>query len=343
MAVVFAMVSSAVACSSDDDGGASNVASGGIGGASGEPCLPSGRLMRSPDNPALRNGPESYDSGKTGPRVVHREPGGQYRLWYEAVASSAGTLTTVGYATSDDGIVWTKQGPVMEPSESWEGNEVSPQSLLVEDGVYKLWYHGGGATEPQRNIGYATSLDGLTWTRQRAPVLRVGAPGSFDEDEAAEPRVLVVGGEYWMFYTGATSDRVKSLGLATSPDGTTWRKDPRSPILDTRRWGNYWGGAFFLENGVFHLWHGVEGGAGALHYKWSLDGTTWTDGDKNPVLEPGSTPNGPDTALVGDSVSGFRDGDEYRIYYTGFASNLFGSEGRFEGICMASVAAPSCP
>ncbi len=79
-----------------------------------------------------------------------------------------------------------------------------------------------------------------------------------------------------------------------------------------------------------------------MHYKWSQDGLTWTDGPNNPVLQTSNTANGPDTVFLGDSVSGFRDGDVYRIMYTGYASNLFGTEGRFEGICSASVAAV-CP
>jgi hypothetical protein len=110
--------------------------------------------------------------------------------------------------------------------------------------------------------------------------------------------------------------------------------------LDTAAWGNFWGGAFFFESSIWHLWHGVSTGSGSsLHYKWSTDGIQWNDGPNNPVLLPSSDPNAADYGLVGDSVSGYRDGSSYRILYTGFNSNLFGSAGRFEGICMASIAA----
>ena len=47
----------------------------------------------------------------------------------------------------------------------------------------------------------------------------------------------------------------------------------------------------------------------------------------------------PDFGLVGDSVSGYLDGSQYRIMYTGFNSS-FGALGRFEGICMAWVNSP---
>ena len=44
-----------------------------------------------------------------------------------------------------------------------------------------------------------------------------------------------------------------------------------------------------------------------------------------------------DHGLVGDSVSGYRDEDTYRIMYTGYNANLFGKLGRFEGICLATT------
>jgi predicted GH43/DUF377 family glycosyl hydrolase len=302
--------------------------------------LPDGPLTRNADNPVMRNGPEAYDFDKAGPRVILKEGTSEYRMWYEAVAS--GLATGVAHATSRDGIEWTKEGVVFEPSSTWEGNEVSPHTILVENGTYRLWYHAGGVDQPHRNIGYATSTDGMTWQRRSEPVLTVGDSGSFDDDEAAEPRVFAVDGGYRMYYTGANEGRRKSLGMATSSDGIEWTKSEDNPIMDSERWGNYWGGAFFHEDGFWHLWHASDSGMGQLNYAWSRDGISWNDGDKNPVLEPSGDADQPDGVYLGDSVSGFRDGDSYRILYTGYADDLFGSEGRFEGICMASVRA-TCP
>jgi predicted GH43/DUF377 family glycosyl hydrolase len=223
---------------------------------------------------------------------------------------------------------------------------------LLEGGVYKLWYHGGGyfmggsgTRYGTTRVGYATSPDGLTWTKHASnPVLDVGPTGAFDDEQVAEPRVTRIGGGYRMYYTGANANsRRKSLGMATSADGITWTKDARNPVLDSTRWGNFWGGAFFYESGVWLLWHGSDTtSSGRINFKWSPDGIAWTDGAANPVLLPGSATNGPDTRFVGDSISGYRDGNSYRIMYSGYAENLFGTEGRFEGICLASVMA-TCP
>jgi predicted GH43/DUF377 family glycosyl hydrolase len=303
-------------------------------------------------NPLLRNGPEAVDAQKTGPRVVLKEGPTTYRLWYEAVGSNG--ITSVGYATSTDGLSWTKQGAVMSPggATSWERDEVSPNSILFEGGVYRLWYHGGGyfmggsgTRYGNGRIGYATSPDGITWTKYASnPVLDISASGAFDDEQVAEPRVVKVAGGYRMYYTGrnATSKR-QALGLATSSDGIAWTKDARNPILDSTRWGDFWGGVFFYESGVWLLWHADDsGGSSRINFKWSPDGIAWTDGAQNPVLVPSGVANAPDGSLVGDSVSGYRDGNTYRIMFTGFASNLFGASGRFEGICMATVMA-TCP
>lgn len=333
-------------------------ARGGSGGAAGATCptnpptgLPSGPLTRYSGNPLVRNGPEAVDFQKAGPRVVLKEGPTTYRMWYEAVGSSG--ITTIAVATSADGLTWAKQGTVLSPggAMSWERDEVSPNSILLEGGVYKLWYHGGGyfmggsgTRYGNARVGYATSPDGRTWTKHAGnPVLDIGGSGAFDDQQVAEPRVIKLGASYRMYYTGRNASSTgTSLGMAASADGIAWTKDSRNPILDSNRWGNFWGGAFLFENGIWHLWHGVATGSGRIHYKWSTDGITWTDGTQNPVLLPGSTPNGPDTGLVGDSVSGYRDGGSYRIMYTGYANNLFGTEGRFEGICTASVLA-TCP
>ena len=304
-------------------------------------ALPSGPLTRYDGNPMLRNGPEAYDFWKTGPRVVRVEGPGDYRIWYEAVADE--TYTTVGYATSDDGLTWTKMGTVMGPVAAWEGNEISPNSMLYENATYVLFYHAGGSQLVNRRIGYATSDDGLDWTRLPDPVLDLGASGEFDDNQVAEPRVIVTDDGYRMYYTGRNeASGLTSLGMATSDDGVTWTKYDGNPILDTAAWGNFWGGAFFLEDGTWHLWHGVtDGGSSWLEYMWSTDGIAWTPGPDNPVLTQNPDGDAADYGLVGDSVSGYRDGDAYRIMYTGFNWNLFGTQGRFEGICLASIDA-SC-
>ncbi len=253
--------------------------------------------------------------------------------------------TTVAYATSTDGVTWTKRGVVMSPSAAWEGNEVSPNSIVFEGTTMRLYYHAGGSQLVNRQIGIATSTDGMTWTKQATSILVPGPSGAFDDNQVAEPRVIKVGATYRMYYTGRkTSDNKTSLGLATSPDGITFTKQA-TPVLAANRWGNFWGGAFFIDRGSWHLWRGItpdNGVTSFLAYASSPDGLVWTDGPSNPVLSVNPINGAGDAQFVGDSVSGYVDGDRHRIMYTGYNANLNGNQGRFEGICLAQISSP-CP
>src|SRR6516164_5936785 len=139
--------------------------------------LPSGRLTRSPANPIINN-TESYESNRASCRAIAVVGANDYRMWYEALDNDQ--TDRIAYATSTDGITWTKHGIVMVPSQAWENSETSPDSVLYEDGVFKMWYHGGagwirGVFRPAESIGLATSPDGITWTKYAGnPILSSG-------------------------------------------------------------------------------------------------------------------------------------------------------------------------
>lgn len=308
-------------------------------GNDNQPRIYSGHLTRYAENPILANGPAEYDSVKVGPRVVLKEGSMNYRLWYEAVPG--GNRSSVGYATSPDGLHWTKQGEVLLPSEAWEGGsngEVSPNSILVEDGIYKLWYHSyDGRT---RRIGLATSPDGLLWTKYAGnPVLDIGSPGTWEDAQIAEPRVVKVGDEYRMYYMGLSSSTGGwRIGFATSHDGIHWEKYAKNPVFGPTpgAWDSsstQMGGLLF-EDDIWHLWYSgyAESSGGAIGYAWSSDGITWTKGVHNPVLTANPEPTAPDAAL-GDSVSVHRDENTYRVMYAGF--NF--SDNPMRTICLATI------
>ncbi len=306
--------------------------------------LPSGPLSRYPNNPIVPMGVAgSIDDEKTGPRVVLQPgtPAGStnYRMYYEAVGGP--NKAKVGYATSTDGKTWVKQGSIasLNPSTSWEGGsdgEVSPNSILIENGVYKLWYHSFG-TDLKRRIGYATSNDGLNWTKNPNPVLDVGALGSLEDQHVVEPRVFKIGSAYRMYYTGNESAN-SGIGTArwfyaTSNDGVSW----------TRR-GQIWskqtdnGFGIIFDGTKWHAWYGMA--FAGIYYASSNDGLTWTDGPSNPVLLPSTDPAAPDSGGLGDSVSAYRDTNEYRIMFTGGRYNSFG---RLEAISLATYPASILP
>ena len=86
--------------------------------------VPDAQLVRYAGNPLLTKGPTgSYDQLKIGPRAILREAPNVWKMWYEAVPG--GNQSTTAYATSSDGLNWTKYAgnPVMSPSEAWRALE----------------------------------------------------------------------------------------------------------------------------------------------------------------------------------------------------------------------------
>lgn len=281
--------------------------------------------MRYPGNPILdRGAPGEFDQTQVGPRVVVKEGPGSYKMWYEGAPK--GNAASVGYATSTDGRRWTKysRNPVLSPSEPWEGGvggEISPGSVTIENGTYKMWYHS--YLNGKRRIGYATSEDGIRWTKYPGnPVLDVGPPGSWDDKVVAEPRVFRIGNIYVMFYWGESLSGRHRIGRATSPDGIRWTKDPQPVVVPSQRWerGNVASPGVIYEGRVFKLWYsvGVNDGVG---YAWSRDGVRWTKFAGNPILRKSGIPGAADSDAVGDSVFVYRDGKEYRVMYGGFGLN----------------------
>src|SRR4030095_11029107 len=63
---------------------------------------------------------------------------------------------------------WTKYGgnPVFAKSEkSWDDGIIIGHSVFKSGSAYKMSYSGGHSIESLKSIGYATSTDGIQWTR----------------------------------------------------------------------------------------------------------------------------------------------------------------------------------
>ncbi|MCK5328508.1 MAG: tandem-95 repeat protein, partial [Candidatus Latescibacteria bacterium] len=184
-----------------------------------------------PGNPVLRDGIEADWDGEfvSEPSVLY--DGTVYRMWY---AGYDGTKLRIGYATSADGVDWTKHAsnPVLDAGASgaWDDAGVSSPSVLVDGSGYHMWYSGyDGIT---MRIGYATSTDGVDWTKHASnPVLDVGAGGVWDSEGVSSPSVLDDGTGYALFYTGSDGDHTR-IGYATSADGVVWNRDSENLVLD---------------------------------------------------------------------------------------------------------------
>ncbi len=185
------------------------------------------------------------------PALAHKD--GLYHLWYsgqtagkafssttwtdiylEASTNDQGT-SDIGYAVSADGIQWERRDePVLRSAAAWEGTAVMCPTVVWDDEetLYKLWYSGGGWFEPDA-IGYATSADGLTWTRpQSEPVFTAQPANLWERARVAGPHVVKANGYYYLFYIGYEDLFKARICLARSRDGLTgWERHPANPII----------------------------------------------------------------------------------------------------------------
>jgi predicted GH43/DUF377 family glycosyl hydrolase len=169
------------------------------------------------------------------PGIVLKD--GVYHMWYTGQANGQSKL---GYAVSKDGLVWERQSPtpVLVSEESWE--KVAVMCPHVEwdmaEKLFKMWYSGGEQYEPNA-IGYATSPDGLKWTKYNDnPIFFADKQTKWEQHKVTACQVVKHDGWYVMFYIGFENEDLARIGIARSKDGITdWQRHPSNPIVFPER------------------------------------------------------------------------------------------------------------
>ncbi|MEI6423242.1 MAG: family 43 glycosylhydrolase [Lentisphaerota bacterium] len=167
------------------------------------------------------------------PGIVKRADG--YHLWYTGQTKDH---SSIGYATSPDGVVWKRMSdkPVLSPDQPWENVTVMCPHVIwdEQEKVFKMWYSGGDNYEPDA-IGYATSKDGLTWIKSDLnPVFKPAPENAWEKDKVTGAQIEKHGDWYLMFYIGFETTQHAQIGLARSRDGITgWERHQANPIIRT--------------------------------------------------------------------------------------------------------------
>ena len=184
--------------------------------------------------PVIAVGPNArsgWEEDVNRPIVLKR--GGTYHMWYTGQAKGK---SWIGYATSADGKAWKRRStrPVLSPERTWEKVAVMCPHVLYDgkDKLYRMWYSAGEQFEPNA-IGYATSPDGLRWSRHdQNPVFRPDQKSRWEKDCVTACQVVKQGDWYVMFYIGFRDQHTAQIGLARSRDGITrWRRHAANPII----------------------------------------------------------------------------------------------------------------
>ncbi|MBM3471868.1 MAG: hypothetical protein FJX75_01180 [Armatimonadetes bacterium] len=203
-------------------------------------------LVESPDGvrwsePRIVLGPRSetgWEDDINRPSVLRL--GDEYHLWYTGQAHGR---SAIGHAVSADGVTWERTGeaPALSPAEPWEKVALMCPHVLWDVGEqrFHMWYSGGEQYEPDA-IGYATSLDGLNWSKSEAnPVFQPDPDSPWDHHKVAACQVVQSGGWHVMFYIGFRDADHARIGLARSRDGiTNWQRHLANPIIrpDEGQW-----------------------------------------------------------------------------------------------------------
>lgn len=237
--------------------------------------------------------------------------GDTLRMWYYGLDQrlSYSGKSQIGYAWSLGGVAWNRYAanPVFSDSLAWEDSLIGTCRVIKDGETFKMWY-GAGAV-PATKIGYATSRDGIKWSRHPQPVLELGPAGDWDDSYIFPGTIIKEDGVYKMWYSGSTgsfgsNDHVARVGFATSSDGITWVKFDNSATTDAPfsssdakigvgKSGSWdaqraWGPCVLPKDSGYEMWY--SGAILAITEQWigyalSTNGTSWKKWTGNPMLD----------------------------------------------------------
>jgi predicted GH43/DUF377 family glycosyl hydrolase/pimeloyl-ACP methyl ester carboxylesterase len=252
--------------------------------------------------PVISNGtPDGYEMDTATPNVIYNNDLHIYQMWYTSIGyswnGSANDRFRVAYATSDDGINWTKHGWALRGTiSSWDTGGIKSTSVLYNNGQYKMWYSGTDNSPFHWQIGYATSTDGINWTKENngQPVLTATEP--WELVDVTYPNVIFENNLYEMWYGAGNGYNPLYIVYATSSDGINWQKPAdKNPLLVTGPEyfdSNFISGpsALRLQNGHTMLWYGGSGWKIGLAADFDIP-TPTPDITNTPTPTPTVTPS----------------------------------------------------
>jgi predicted GH43/DUF377 family glycosyl hydrolase len=295
------------------------------------------------NNPVLELGtPGEWDGGTIVlPEVIVVSD--TLHMFYTGLITAFDSAPTIGYASSPDGLTWTKNisNPILvSDGTGFDAYYVATPAMLDDNGLWVMYYAGQPTPPPAPSgsqIGRATAPAPTgPWTKGTEPVLTLGSSGEWDSGFIEANAVLKIDNEYVMYYSGGANffDGVGfMIGRATSPDGLIWTKydDPTTtevpfaesdPVLTPGPAGA-WDEAIVWESSVRHTpcgWEMYYTGApslleSAIGYATSDDGLVWVKDPANPIYEAADDPVTMMTGNIVEVPTVIDVGSERWIYY----------------------------
>ena len=150
------------------------------------------------------------------------------------------------------------ENPLIHSEYPWEGENVFPSATVLYDAErmnYQMWYHGSRQLSPREELCalcYATSQDGLHWTKPALDIVAGSSQQDTVDDKGARANNLVMPWgdairgdaisatilpgtapgrslQYSMLYLTDGAPKA-GVNLAVSPDGLHWTPAPENPV-----------------------------------------------------------------------------------------------------------------
>ena len=275
-----------------------------------------------PNNPIF-NGSQTWDDlAVINPTVLYED--GAYKMWFGG--RNVGLPIQIGYATSQDGIVWDElSDPVLTIGSAgdFDSQDIKAICVLHDETEYKMYYTATNASAMPR-LGLATSPDGIAWTKYpQNPILELGEPGSWNESRSHNASVLKRDGLYYLWFTGRNVNFDIGMGLAYSSDGITWEEDQQNPVFmmsPNISWESDYPtfpAVIEREDGsLLMAYMGFDGLYRQVGIAHSPDGILWTRYPHNPVIPHGPVGSWNEETSTGPSIALIEQGI-YRMWYAG--------------------------
>jgi hypothetical protein len=248
--------------------------------------------------------------------------------------------------TSTDAVNWTLDpmtAVLTVSAGQWDQGGVETPAIVSFGGKYHMFWTGypdpwPNLVAPNFRIGHATSMDGITWTKDASFLLGPSSsvPGHFAEYIVGEPGPVVFNNMLYVYFSAVGVDAglmnsLQVVGVMTSSDGVAWSapalalKPDQTVYPRGMDWVGYSTPNAVVIAGKVHVFFDVANNHGdntwtqeALHHAYSADGLTgWTQ-DPAPIRRPADFVW---TQREIRSPNALLDGTTLRLHFAG--DNLF--------------------
>ena len=200
---------------------------------------PFGKWTRLSPDPIVSPEGDTFESAGTfNPSVVKKD--GKFVMLYRAQDHNG--TSSLGYATSDDGIHFTRRDqPVMVSEAPYEkGGGVEDPRLQKIGNTYYLTYtgfnnvDGAAADKKDAQLCLATSTDLIHW--QRKGVIIPSFKGKWNVKWTKSGAIVPekINGKYWMYYLADARGKDTQMGVSYSYDLLHWTEALDHPVLASR-------------------------------------------------------------------------------------------------------------